>query len=233
MIKPNSKFYIPNSSPGQSLIETIGAIFILTMALSTALGVAVYALSRSGISQQEIIATNLAREGIDVVRMMRDSNWLAGAAKDPTGAQQWGLQSCSDINGALCFPGTYQKIPSYNAYDIAVNTQAANKRVVFDSSTGTWDIDGTAAYNLYLEADGTYNTTANGTSTYGRMINITSNTASPYTNQNSNWELIIKSVVAWRGKGCTTFVTGANLLTLSTPCKIVAEEHLTNWKDYK
>jgi len=212
---------------GQSLIETIGAIFILTMALTTGLGLAVYAFSRSAVSQNEIIATNLAREGIDVVRMMRDSNWLAADA-GATGSRD--LQNCPDIS-KNCYPRAFN--PSNN-YDIAVDpTQIYNMRAVFDPAAGSWSLNSTASYNLYLQADGTYTHTATGGSNFARMINISSNTAAPYTNQNSNWELIIKSVVAWRGKGCTVFDTSQDLLALATPCKVVTEEHLTNWKDYK
>jgi hypothetical protein len=40
-------------------------------------------------------------------------------------------------------------------------------------------------------------------------------------------------VVAWRGKNCTAFTGTQNLITLSTKCKLIVEEHLTNWKDYK
>jgi len=46
-------------------------------------------------------------------------------------------------------------------------------------------------------------------------------------------ELTLQSVVAWRGRGCTDFSSSQNLLTLSTPCKVIQEDHLTNWKDYQ
>lgn len=217
-----------NHQSGQSLIETIVAIFVLTTALTASLGVIIYSFSASTASQSEIIASNLAREGAEVVRMMRDSNWLAGDAK----GSDWDLQPCSDIGGRLCFPRAYQKVPSYNDYDL----DTGNQRAIFDSSDQSWELDssGPLNFNLYLQPDGTYTheTTAE-SSTFARMINISLNTAAPYTNENSNQEMIVKSVVAWRGKGCTNFGGTDNLLTLVTPCKIVVEEHLTNWKDYK
>jgi len=213
---------------GQSLIETIIAIFILTTALTASLGVAIYAFSASTNSQNEIVASNLAREGSEVVRIMRDSNWLAGDAK----GGEWDLQGCSDIADRLCFPRTYQKVPSYNDYDL----DSGNQRAIFDSEDQAWTLDsnGPLNFDLYLQPDGSYNhTSSSATPSFARMININFNSAAPYTNENSNQEIIVKSVVAWRGKGCATFAATANLLTLSTPCKIVVEEHLTNWKDYK
>lgn len=219
-------YQLSANQAGQSLIETIMAIFILTMALTTGLGLTIYAFSNAAVSQNEIVASNLAREGIEVVRMMRDSNWLASDAKGAA----WNLTTCSDIGSRLCYPRAYQKVPPYNNYDL----NAGNQRAVFDSSSQTWSlVSNPVNYYLYLQPDGTYTSTANGASVFARMINISFNSSAPYTNQNSNQELIVKSVVAWRGKNCTSFVTGTDLLALSTPCKVTVEEHMTNWKDYK
>src|SRR5438128_2018744 len=82
---------------------------MLTMALTTGLGLAVYALSSAAVSKNSIIASNLAREGVEVVRMMRDSNWLAGeASSDPT----FRLQACADLGNRLCYPKVLQG-PTY------------------------------------------------------------------------------------------------------------------------
>ncbi len=213
---------------GQSLLETIIAIFILTTSLTASLGVAIYSFSASTHSQNETIASNLAREGAEVVRMMRDSNWLAGDVK----GSAWDLQACSDIGGRLCFPRTYQKVPSYNNYDLL----SGNQRAIFDPVEELWTLDvaGPLNFDLYVQPDGSYTHTAVSSSpVFARMLNITFNSASPYTNENSNQEMVVKSVVAWRGKGCATFTGTADLLALATPCKIVVEEHFTNWKDYK
>ncbi|MEJ0021801.1 MAG: prepilin-type N-terminal cleavage/methylation domain-containing protein [Candidatus Doudnabacteria bacterium] len=224
---------------GQTLIETIVAIFILTTALTAGLGLAIYAFSSATTSQNEIVASNLAREGVEIVRMMRDSNWLAADAKDPTSVQGWGLQSCADlIGGRLCYPKVYQAVPGYNTY----NLTSGNQRAIFapNPTTSTWSLDATANYDLYLQADGTYSSTANGQAVFARMINIRFNPpdagtpsvpANTYTFQNP--EMIVKSVVAWRGKSCPSFSSNQDLLALSSSCKVVVEEHMTNWKDYR
>ena len=210
---------------GQTLIETIVAIFILTTALTTALGLGIYAFATATTSRNQIIASNLASEGIDVVRMMRDSNWLASDAKQAA----WDLTLCNDIN-KQCYPRAYSKVPPYNNYDL----NAGNQTLQFTPGTNAWSLGSVGgSYNLYLQADGSYTDNVSGASTFARMINISFNSAAPYTNQNSNQEMIVKSVVAWRGKNCTNFNPNQDLLALTSNCKIVVEEHLTNWKDYK
>lgn len=206
---------------GQSLIETIVAIYLLTMALTTGLGLAIYAYSLSGVSQSEIVASNLAREGIDVVRMMRDSNWLAG---DASGVAANNLTACADLGAKSCYPNAFTG-PAYSLAD-------GNWRADFNVTSKVWSL-ALGNYNLFLQSDGTYTSTdpGNGTiSNYARQINISRNTAAPYTANNP--ELIVTSVVAWRGKKCTTF-TNEDPLTLATTCKVSVEEHLTNWKDYQ
>jgi Tfp pilus assembly protein PilV len=67
---------------GQSLIEAIVALGIISTAVSSALSLAVSSLSAEKDSGAAVTAGNLAREGIETVRMIRDSNWLAGNAWD-------------------------------------------------------------------------------------------------------------------------------------------------------
>ena len=62
---------------GQSLIETMVAISVIIIGLFSVFALASFSLSSQGASKTQIIATNLAREGIEVVRNVRDSNWLA------------------------------------------------------------------------------------------------------------------------------------------------------------
>lgn len=69
---------------GQTLIETLAAIFILTMGVTAAVGLANYALTSSSSVAKQIVATGLAREGIEAIKNMRDTNWLQGPLSDPT-----------------------------------------------------------------------------------------------------------------------------------------------------
>lgn len=216
------------SQSGQTLIETIVAIFVLTTALSAGLALTIYAVSSSKMNFDQIAATNLAREGVDVVRMMRDTNWLEGDVK---GAPPWTLSTCADISGKLCYGRAWRGVPGpgggFHNYDIRAD---ATMRVDYDKASREWTIASNSNYALYLQVDGTYTHTVNGNSNFSRRIIITENTAAPFTNTNSNSELIVQSVVGWKGKGCSAM---ASADPMTTNCKVIIEEHFTNWKDYK
>lgn len=63
---------------GQSLLEMIFAIGILIIVVAAVLGLTIANITGQKESEFQIIANNLAREGIEVVRNIRDANWLAG-----------------------------------------------------------------------------------------------------------------------------------------------------------
>lgn len=78
---------------GFSLIELLIAITVIFIGLISILSSATYSLSISKISVNEIVAVNLASEGIEVVRNVRDSNWLRGSPWD-----QWNIDGETDPN---------------------------------------------------------------------------------------------------------------------------------------
>jgi Tfp pilus assembly protein PilV len=67
---------------GQTLIETMAAVFILIMGVTAALGLAIYANASSTVITKQIIATGLAREGVEAIKNMRDTNWLKQTSID-------------------------------------------------------------------------------------------------------------------------------------------------------
>ena len=67
---------------GQSLLEAIFAIGLLLIAVSAVLGLAIANSAGQSASELQLVANNLAREGIEVVRNIRDSNWLASQSWD-------------------------------------------------------------------------------------------------------------------------------------------------------
>ena len=68
---------IQNSNKGFSLIEVIVSIAVITTALVTAMALISFSVSSIGLSKSKIIATNLAQEGLEIIRNIRDSNWLS------------------------------------------------------------------------------------------------------------------------------------------------------------
>jgi len=67
---------------GFSLLETLVAIAVITVGLVGVIGLIAYTISISRVSPNKVIAANLAQEGIEAVRNIRDSNWLDPANPD-------------------------------------------------------------------------------------------------------------------------------------------------------
>jgi len=91
---------------GQGLLETIVALGII---VSGVVGMVSLTLSNqisSADSSERLIAANLAREGVEVARNIRDTNWLAcEIAGGVLGCNDWdeGLTSVSDPTAVLLF----------------------------------------------------------------------------------------------------------------------------------
>ncbi|HEX9503918.1 MAG TPA: hypothetical protein VF974_06415 [Patescibacteria group bacterium] len=247
---------IPDSNSGQSIIETLAAIFILVTTLTVGLGLAVSALSSSQQSLNEIVAINLARQGIEVVRMARDSNWLGHDAKADTRSNYPGrLQNCAGTN-TLCYPTTYQAVsgdPSFaNSFDLTTPSSSPcsesstnctiNGRIslLLLAGQNVWptadmyDIGmDSSIYNLFLTSNGHYYRNSGFYPVnFARKLTLTRIDTPPFLSTDSNWKLKVKVFVVWKDRRCPE-VDGIDPETLNTPCKVVLEEQLTNWKDYQ
>jgi Tfp pilus assembly protein PilV len=81
--------------PGQSLIELIIAMFVIIVGLVAA-GSVIFANARAEErSLDRVFATNLAREGVEIAKAVRDSNWVSGGAT----SSDAGLYSGTDYTG--------------------------------------------------------------------------------------------------------------------------------------
>ena len=67
---------ILNSKTGQSLLEMLIAIFVLVIALTATLVLISSSISAGRESKYRLTSNSLAREGIEIVRNIRDSNWI-------------------------------------------------------------------------------------------------------------------------------------------------------------
>ena len=105
---------------GFTLIEVLVAFTLLTTALVPAFILAGNAVNLSTIIRNSLVATNLAQEGIEVVRAIRDDNWFAGNEFDA------GLSGCAD--GCAV---------QYDSDAPVVGKQAANP-LLFDKDTGLY-----------------------------------------------------------------------------------------------
>lgn len=83
---------------GFTLVETLVALFILSLALTGVFGVISFNLASARSIGNSLIASGLAEEGVEIVRNLRDSDWLHG---DPFG-------TFGDPSGKAVGNGTYR-----------------------------------------------------------------------------------------------------------------------------
>ncbi len=69
----------PTAAAGFTLVEVMVAVTILTVGVLATAQVSAVAIKGSNTNEYKVTATNLAREGVELVRNARDSNWQAYA----------------------------------------------------------------------------------------------------------------------------------------------------------
>jgi Tfp pilus assembly protein PilV len=245
-----------NLQLGQTLIETMAALFILVMGVSAAVGLAVYAFSASSNINKQIIATGLAREGMEAVRNMRDTNWLNDTLVQ-SGCYDY---AASMANYAPCYQNWLGKngsaTPPYcinpspgascngndttDTYYLGFNSTQQNLWVLTkDNSKFGLTFDPTnAGTGGFYSPSGTKCTSS--TSDYCRKIIITNYSKnngnasnppySPTYNQDNNLSLLeVQSEVWWVDKKCPRV---DDFSSANSACRIELDTYLTNWKNY-
>ncbi|USN53726.1 MAG: prepilin-type N-terminal cleavage/methylation domain-containing protein [Candidatus Nomurabacteria bacterium] len=111
-----------HNQEGQTLVEVIIAVSILLAGIVTSLTLGIVTVRAGQVSQNRTIADNLAREGLELVRTMRDTNWLQDNVWDQ------GLCASDDTTAIPDF------LPDVNAWslDFSVDDFAdANAQVLY------------------------------------------------------------------------------------------------------
>lgn len=63
---------------GQGILEVMIAIYVFIIALVSIMNLVVFNIQINDLNADFLVASNLAREGIEAVRSIRDSNWESG-----------------------------------------------------------------------------------------------------------------------------------------------------------
>ncbi len=228
-----------NKQSGQTLIETLVACFILVMGISAALGLANYSLNATTNIKQQTVALGLAREGIEVVKNIRDTNWL----KATLTADCYNFLPGGGTNNAYCYQdwlspasGTGQNISAptgTRGFALRFDSSQSNPWVLAqtESDFGLNKVDinsgGSGVSKVYYEAqDGL--TFSEGNSGFGRAIYITQDNSFAPFNQNTGPRLKISSIVWWKGKNCPESETPPS----DHRCAVSLETYLTNWRNF-
>ncbi len=61
---------------GFSLAEVIIATFVIIIGIIGAMSLITYSISNVAVGKSQVIAASLAQEGMEIVRNIRDSNWI-------------------------------------------------------------------------------------------------------------------------------------------------------------
>lgn len=104
-----------HNQKGQSLLELLVALFILVMVLTATVALIVNSINAGRESRNRLVAANLAREGVEIVRSIRDSNWI-----DP--GNPTGLPPVNPPNWDDGLVGNSPAIPFVNAVNATTPT---------------------------------------------------------------------------------------------------------------
>jgi|GEM_PF-800055 len=163
---------------GFTLVEALIAVAIITTGLIAILGVISYAISISRVSPDEVIAANLAQEGIGVIKNIRDSNWLVDKADN--GMRDNSVSWKQDIGQGSVTLSSSTTAPTYLLPGIG-------NAIACKNNLGT-------ACQLFLDSDGLYSHDSSGEPTkFYRLIRI--------VEQAGGTRLRVTSWVAWQVQG--------------------------------
>ncbi len=167
---------------GFTLLETIVALGIILGGISGAFGMAIQGLSSASVAKNKLVAANLAQEGIELVRRIRDNNTIADMSDGIyDGSPEWnaGIGSGTGCNRQYKIDVLNDTLLPYDAIPLR-----------FDSATG-----------LYTQSIGTE-------SLFTRMIEIDRPPCpSPMLGINPSEQFKVSSKVFWTERGVSKEVT--------------------------
>lgn len=125
------------------MLETIVAIGLVTMGLVSALALITNSLFYVSSIQDRLIAVNLAAEGIEVVRNIRDNNWLQNKAWNDGLTTDGDYQVAYDSVSLASYGGGPLFLDSnglYNYVTTAPNTATLYKRKISIANLSNYEI---------------------------------------------------------------------------------------------
>ncbi|MBU4331507.1 hypothetical protein KKD19_03555 [Patescibacteria group bacterium] len=149
-----------SSESGQTIVELVVALGVLVVGVLAVLTLTISSQTAIAVSTGHLFASNLAREGIETARAIRDTNWLE--------ADDWdgGLIDLTESPVSTAVP-----IIDYNNDSPTFGTSS------LDFLPNDIISDG----RLYISSDGFYNHSSDGTATnFYRLITITEADAPPH-----------------------------------------------------
>lgn len=218
-----------NYQSGQTLIETLVAAFILVMGISAAVALGVYSLRATNTVSNQLVASGLAREGVEAIKNMRDTNWLQDSLQN----------NCYDFySGGSASQPCYQNWLS-TVYNIDPGSSQTYALTVDTGLSEYWSLHQTSSdYGLdylissrdngfYGIANNQWKSAQDSNSGFARKITLSTDTFGPFS-QSFYERLKVTVDVWWVDRNCPV----SNDVPSDSKCKISLETYLTNWKNY-
>ena len=137
----------------QTLIEMLAALAVISVGLLAAITLVYSNLNLVERDADETVSVNLAREGVELAKSIRDSNWLAGYAFDmglanPTNTDYTATPVWNGVAGNVYFDFTADDFTNDNAKIVTTPTPASpNFYANFDTAAA---VSGTSTAFLRL-----------------------------------------------------------------------------------
>lgn len=126
--------FLKKNLGGFTIIEVLAAIFVLTVGMIGVLTVIQQTMAQIETLNERLIAIYFAQEGIEIVRNIRDGNWLAETTWDNNlGVGNWEADYLAQDLSSWVEPGSYLRIDG-GFYNYSSGTSTAGYQVLF----GKW-----------------------------------------------------------------------------------------------
>ena len=98
--------WFSGKSSGETLLEVIVALLVISMGAATAASLIITSIQANLFNKDALIATNLAQSGLEYMRNLRDSNWMAYSAD---------TENCWNMKSSVGVCGNADLIPEANS----------------------------------------------------------------------------------------------------------------------
>ena len=207
------------------------AAFVLIMGISAALGLATYSLKATSRIRHQTVALGLAREGIEVVKNMRDTSWLRGETIE-SNCHNYYVDAIANSE-AFCYSDWFT-ISDANVYfseggwwGLRLQPNPVGNNYPWTVSTRKHLANSTPE-TTQLMYDVTINSVTHANySGYSRKVQVTNENFPPYNHPEFN-RMKVTVVVWWTDGNCIK----RSDVAVGDPCSVTLETYLTNWRTF-
>jgi len=145
------------SCRGETLIEVLLALMILITGAAGSLQLLGIASVNNQLAKERVIATNLAREGIEAIRNIRDTNWLRFAGERRL---CWNNNDLSKCDGSSPIEHQKSYLAKFDSANHRWELDVLDPNIPLELSDGVGSND--EKYRLKISSSGLYNSSGIG-----------------------------------------------------------------------